>query len=106
MYMAKTLLLVESKPESAQLVEEYHKWHEQIHIPEMLSVDGFVSARRWQADDGGSFVTLYEIDTDIDTARANLTAALRDGRMSKPVAVQTQPPPVMRYLSLVSEASR
>ena len=104
--MAKTLLLVESKPESAQLVEEYHKWHEQIHIPEMLSVDGFVSARRWQADDGGPFVTLYEIDTDIDTARANLTAALRDGRMSKPVAVQTQPPPVMRYMSLVGEASR
>jgi hypothetical protein len=63
-------------------------------------------ARRWQADDGGSFITLYEIDTDIDTARANLTAALRDGRMSKPVAVQTQPPPVMRYLSLVGEASR
>ena len=104
--MAKTLLLVESKPESAQLVEEYHKWHEQIHIPEMLSVDGFVSARRWQADDGGPFVTLYEIDTDIDTARANLKAALGDGRMSKPVAVQTQPPPVMRYMSLVGEASR
>ena len=104
--MAKTLLLVESKLESAQLVEEYHKWHEQIHIPEMLSVDGFVSARRWQADDGGPFVTLYEIDTDIDTARANLKAALGDGRMSKPVAVQTQPPPVMRYLSLVGEASR
>ena len=104
--MAKTLLLVESKPESAELVEEYHKWHEQIHLPEMLSVDGFVSARRWQADDGGPFVTLYEIDTDIDTARANLTAALRDGRMSKPVAVQTQPPPVMRYMSLVGEASR
>ena len=104
--MAKTLLLVESRPESAELVEEYHKWHEQIHIPEMLSVDGFVSARRWQADDGGPFVTLYEIDTDIDTARANLKAALGDGRMSKPVAVQTQPPPVMRYLSLVGEASR
>ena len=104
--MAKTLLLVESRPESAELVEEYHKWHEQIHLPEMLSVDGFVSARRWQADDGGLFVTLYEIDADIDTARANLTAALRDGRMSKPVAVQTKPPPVMRYLSLVGEASR
>jgi hypothetical protein len=106
MHMAKTLLLVESKPESAELVEEYHKWHEQVHIPEMLSVDGFVSARRWQADDGGPFVTLYEIDTDIDIARANLTAALRGGRMSKPVAVQTQPPPVMRYLSLVGEAGR
>jgi hypothetical protein len=103
--MAKTLLLVESKPISPQLADEYHKWHEQTHIPEMLSVDGFVSARRWQADNGESFVTLYEIDTDADTARANLKAALQGGQMSKPVAVETQPPPVMRYLSLVGETT-
>jgi hypothetical protein len=32
--MAKTLLFVESKPSSSQLVEEYHNWHEQTHIPE------------------------------------------------------------------------
>jgi hypothetical protein len=116
MHMAKTLLLVESRPESAELVEEYHKWHEQIHLPEMLSVDGFVSARRWQADDGGPFVTLYEIDTDIDTARANLTAARRSdvqtrgctdataaghavsepGRRSQPVIDQTMPGPPRR----------
>jgi hypothetical protein len=101
--MAKTLLLVESKPASPQLVDEYHKWHEQTHIPEMLRVDGFVGARRWQADDGESFITLYEIDTEIDTARANLKAALQGGQMSRPVAVETEPPPVMRYLSLVGE---
>ncbi len=40
----------------------------------MLAIDGFVSARRWQTDEE-SFVTLYEIDTE--------------GRMSKPVAVET-----------------
>ena len=44
--MAKTLLLVESKPISPQLVDEYHQWHEQTHIPEMLTIDGFVGARR------------------------------------------------------------
>jgi hypothetical protein len=103
--MAKTLLLVESKPESAQLVEEYHKWHEQIHMLEMLGVDGLVSARRWQADVGSRGV-----DIGVDFAEgdegSNLTAALRDGRMSKPVAVLTQPPPASRYLSLVGEAGR
>ena len=71
--MAKALLLVESKPASPEQVDDYHAWHESTHIPEMLSVGGFVSARRWQADDGESFVTLYEIDTDVDTARANLS---------------------------------
>jgi hypothetical protein len=103
--MTKSLLFVESKPASPDLVEEYHRWHDRIHVPEMLAVDGFISARRWQTD-GESFVTLYEIDADIDTARANLRAAMAEGRMSKPVAVETEPPPVMRYLSLVNELAR
>jgi hypothetical protein len=102
--MTKSLLFVESKPASPDVGEEYHRWHDRIHVPEMLAIDGFVSARRWQTD-GESFVTLYEIDTDVDTARTNLRAALAEGRMSKPVAVETQPPPVMRYLSLVNELS-
>ncbi|OMC46770.1 hypothetical protein A5745_19980 [Mycobacterium sp. IS-2888] len=103
--MGKSLLFVESKPASPELVEEYHRWHDQVHVPEMLAIDGFVSARRWQTD-GESFVTLYEIDTDVDTARTSLRAAMAEGRMSKPVAVQTDPPPVMRYLSLVNELAR
>jgi hypothetical protein len=103
--MTKSLLFVESKPASPDVVEEYHRWHDQVHVPEMLTIDGFVSARRWQTD-GESFVTLYEIDTDVDTARTKLRAAFAEGRMSKPVAVETQPPPVMRYLSLVNELAR
>lgn len=99
------LLLVESKPASAEQVDEYHAWHESTHLPEMLSVDGFVSARRWQADDGASFITLYEIDTDVDTERANLKAALQAGQISRPVVVQTQPPPVQRYLTLISDST-
>jgi hypothetical protein len=103
--MARALLLVESKPVSAEQVADYHAWHESTHIPEMLSVGGFVSARRWQADDGESFITLYEIDTDVDTARANLKAALQAGQISRPVVVQMQPPPVQRYLTFVGEAT-
>ena len=103
--MTKSLLFVESSPASVELIEEYHRWHDQVHVPEMLTIDGFVSARRWRTD-GESFITLYEIDTDVDTARTNLRAAFADGRMTKPVAIQTDPPAVMRYLGLVSELSR
>ncbi|MBV9090945.1 MAG: hypothetical protein JO044_13760 [Mycobacteriaceae bacterium] len=103
--MAKALLFVESRPESPQRIDDYHKWHELTHVPEMLQIEGIMSARRWQGDDDESFITLYELDTDIDTAKANLKAALQAGRISKPVAVKTDPPPVMRYLSLLSEAS-
>ncbi|BBX47200.1 hypothetical protein GCM10009641_13980 [Mycobacterium cookii] len=103
--MAKALLFVESKPASPEQVDDYHAWHESTHIPEMLSVDGFVSARRWHADDGESFITLYEIDTDVETARANLKAALQAGQMSRPDVVQLQPPPVQRYLTFVGETT-
>jgi len=103
--MAKALLLVESRPASPEQVDDYHAWHERTHIPEMLSVGGFVSARRWQADDGESFVTLYEIDTDVDTARANLKAALQAGQISRPIVVEMAPPPVQRYLTFVGEAT-
>ncbi len=103
--MAKSLLLVESKPASPDLVDEYNQWHEQTHIPEMLGVEGFVSARRWQADEGGTFLTLYEIDTDIETARANLRAVLQSGKISRPEVVDTNPPPAMRYFTLISEAT-
>jgi hypothetical protein len=103
--MTKSLLFVESKPASAEVVEEYHHWHDQVHVPEMLTIDGFVSARRWQTD-GESFITLYEIDADVDTARTNLRAAFAVGRMTKSVAIETEPPAVMRYLSLVSELTR
>ena len=52
--MAKTLLLVESRPASPEQVDDYHIRHEGTHVPKMISVDGFVSARRWRADDGES----------------------------------------------------
>jgi hypothetical protein len=104
--MAKSILLVETKPVSPDRVDEYHKWHDETHIPEMLTIEGFVSARRWRTDNGESFITLYEIDTDVDTAKSNVKSAAQTGQMSKPVAVQSDPPPLLRYLSLVSEASR
>jgi hypothetical protein len=104
--MAKTVLFVETKPAAPDQTDEYHRWHDDTHVPEMLTIDGFVSARRWQPDGADTFITLYEIDTDVDTARANLKAAFQSGRMSPPVAVDPDTPPVMRYLGLISEATR
>jgi hypothetical protein len=104
--MPKSLLFVETKPESSKHLAAYHEWHEATHIPEMLTIDGFVSARRWQPDGADTFITLYEIDSDVETARTNLKAAFQSGRMTPPVGVDPNVPPVMRYLSLLSEASR
>lgn len=47
------------------LLDEYECWHTFEHVPERLSVPGFLSARRYAADEGESrrFFTLYEIET-------------------------------------------
>ncbi len=99
--MAKSLLLVESRPVSADRVKDYHRWYDQTHIPEMLTIDGFVSARRF-ATGTDTFVTLYEVDTDVDSARANVKAAFASGRMSPPEPVQTDPPATQRWLELLT----
>lgn len=64
----------------------------------MLRVEGFASARRFE-DPEGSFVTVYELDTEPDVAKDNLKRAVEKGAISKPVAMEMDPPPVMRYLS-------
>lgn len=102
--MAKSLLFVEGEPASADVLDDYHRWHNEVHIPEMLALEGFVGARRWQTEDD-TFITLYEIDTDVETAKATLKAFFASGEMSKPVGVATDKPAVMRYLSLIHEAS-
>jgi hypothetical protein len=92
------------KPESAEAVEDFEKWYDATHIPEMLSVDGFFKARRFESAEGGTFVAIYEFDADVDTARANLKARQQSGQMSPPVGVALDPPPTMRYFRLVTDS--
>lgn len=103
--MPTGIFLVESEPISSDSADEFNKWYDETHIPEILTVDGFVSARRFVSADGSKFVAVYEIDTDIDSAKASLQVAAADGRLTKPVAVKLDPPPSQRYFTLVSETS-
>ena len=99
----KGVLIVESRPASPDDAAAFHRWYEDTHIPEILSVDGFVSARRFESLDGDSFLVLYEITGDVEAAKGNLAAALKSGSMSRPVAVQLDPPPTMQYLRDIGE---
>lgn len=47
------------------LLDEYECWHTFEHVPERLSVPGFLSAKRYASDSGANrcFFTLYEIET-------------------------------------------
>ena len=72
---------------------DYHQWYNETHLPEMLSVDGFVSARRFEPVEGdGPFIAIYQFDTDdLDATRARLADATKSGRNSTPVGVSFRP---------------
>ena len=94
--MAKGILLVQSRPSSPNAVDDYHRWYDETHIPEILAVDGFVSARRLEGPDG-DFFTVYEVD-DVDAARAAMAEARAAGSMTRPLGVELDPPPTVRWL--------
>ena len=60
---AKGLLLVmmDIAPEHE---EEFNRWYDEQHVPERLSVPGFLSARRYRAVEGGpKYLALYELES-------------------------------------------
>ena len=97
--MPNGVLIVESRPASAEEAATYHDWYDNKHIPEIIKVDGFVSARRLQALDGDSFIAIYEIEGDVEEAKAALAQA--SGTMSRPEGLQLDPPPSTRYFRLM-----
>jgi hypothetical protein len=103
--MSSGILLVETRPNSPEDAAAYHHWYDEVHVPEILKVDGFVSARRLVSLDGSSFLAIYEIDIDVETAKANLAAVQATGTMSKPAGVQLDPPPSVRYFTQIGEFS-
>ena len=50
--------------------EEFNDWYDRQHVPDVLSVPGFVSAQRFVAADAQmtsvqhKYMTIYEIETD------------------------------------------
>lgn len=50
--------------------EEYHRWYQDVHLPEIVSFPGMISARRYktalplQNPAAYQYMAIYEIDTD------------------------------------------
>ena len=72
------------------LEDEYNDWYTNVHLDEVTSVKGFISARRYGLSDsqlagfGESehrYLAVYEISGDPSDAFADMTAALEDGRI-------------------------
>jgi hypothetical protein len=98
------ILVVQSRPSSLEEAADYHRWYVDVHVPEMLKVDGVVSVRRLEAIDGGSFLAVYEINGDVAQAKEALANAQRSGSMSRPVSLQLDPRPTMQWFRDMGES--
>lgn len=103
--MAKGIIHVETRPSAPDREQEYNAWYDEVHIPELLALDGFVSARRLRPVDGeGPYLALYEIEgDDLQAILDNMVANADQLHMSD--ALQLDPRPVMRLLEVTSEYS-
>jgi hypothetical protein len=100
----KMILHVEAWPAAPEVVDEFNRWYDEVHLPEMLALDGFVSARRYApVEDGGPYIAQYEIEGDPQAAVAGVVAASAEGRLKRSAAVRTDPQPRMRLVQLVTE---
>lgn len=99
--MQRGVLVVESAPVSPERLDDYNAWYDEVHIPEILAHDGFVSARRFEPVDDGPHVAIYEMEADdLAEAFAAYRAASARGEMTRTDALRTDPPPRVRLLRL------
>lgn len=96
--MPKAILFVTSAPASPEREDEYNDWYTNVHIPDILALDGFVSATRYKTanppEGTPAYAAIYELDADDPAAAvAGIGAAVRDGkvRMSDAISRDTHP---------------
>jgi hypothetical protein len=66
--MDKWILVVGSNSSDPSKEKEFNDWYDNIHLPDVLEIDGFVGATRYENKEPGEgeakFLAIYEIETD------------------------------------------
>ena len=83
--MAKATLVVLTNPVSDEAEDEYNRWYSEVHLRDVVALDGFVSAQRYRFIDVAAmpempkthrYLALYEFDgDDLEATAAALGAA-------------------------------
>ena len=102
--MAKGIVYVETRPATPERAAEYNTWYDEVHLPEVVAVDGFVSARRYApVNDDGPYVAMYEIEgDDLQAILQGMLEVAGGGGFRMSDAMQADPPPTIRLLELTT----
>ncbi|WP_405864259.1 hypothetical protein [Streptomyces sp. NBC_00005] len=102
--MTGYILHVESRPVGDEVLDEFNRWYEEVHLPEVVALDGFVSAVRYSpVKRGGPYITHYAIEGDPELAVKNVTAAAADGRLRMSDTVSMDPVPRVQIMKVAVE---
>ena len=101
--MPKAILIVQSGPSDPAREDEYNKWYDTTHVPEVCAVPGFTGAQRFALVENGiapndpalpPYVAIYEIDADDPQASIQeMIARVGDGRINMSDAIGMDPIP-------------
>ena len=90
--MAKWVFVVSTNSKDAEREAEFNEWYDNIHLPDVLETEGFLSARRFeiqQPKEGkGKFLAFYEIESDdpsvnMKSLKESMVGIKAAGRMSE-----------------------
>ena len=101
--MPKAVMVVLSQPADPSREDEYNEWYDNVHIPEVCDIPGFVGARRFKVSDAGplpvdpaapAYLAIYELDSENPAATCQeLTVRSADGRMHMSDVLSMEPLP-------------
>jgi hypothetical protein len=83
--MSGVLVVLANSVESRE--DEFNDWYSTVHVPEILALPSFLSAKRFQLDrrvptsSSHGYLTVYEV-TDAAVAAGELGAAGQAGRLT------------------------
>jgi hypothetical protein len=80
--MPKAIMLVWSNPSEPSREDEYNKWYDSEHIPDVLKIPAFTGATRYKVSEAqfgpvntpAQYIAIYEVDTDDLTAIPQIMA--------------------------------
>jgi hypothetical protein len=83
--MATKLLVFTSPREGRE--DEYNKWYDEVHLPDLLTVPGLVAAMRYRISQPAEapapahrYLAIYDVDGDVRAVLAEMRARSADGR--------------------------
>ena len=83
-------MVVHTRPSSPEREDEFNAWYDETHVPEVLALPGFVSAKRYRLVPGpgvgtppaNPYLVVYELEgVDVDEVMRSFQEARATGAM-------------------------